>query len=250
MRIEDGRYFLSNRLWDEHGEFVPDQKKGVERPPFEKGFSEDANLINLPDPHEVELKKSNFFKIIEERRSRRKFTDESISLNELSYLLWITQGVQKVIKNYVTLRTVPSAGARHPFETYIHPRKVSDLDNGIYRYLPVEHKLVEEQKGDFTDKIIDGANGQRFVGECAVTFIWTVLPYRTEWRYDVLSHKMIAMDAGHLMQNLYLGCESLGLGTCAIGAYSGKGMDNVVNVDGKDEFVIYMAPVGHLKRKV
>jgi nitroreductase len=61
---------------------------------------------------------------------------------------------------------------------------------------------------------------------------------------------MIAMDAGHLMQNLYLGCESLGLGTCAIGAYSGKRMDNAVNVDGKDEFVIYMAPVGHLKRKV
>ncbi|MFW6173893.1 MAG: SagB/ThcOx family dehydrogenase [Elusimicrobiota bacterium] len=249
MRIEEGRFFLSNRLWDEEGEFVPDQKKGVERPPFEKKVSEDAHLVELPDPHEVYLKESNLFKIIENRRSRRKFTNENISLNELSYLLWITQGVQKILKNYVTFRTVPSAGARHPFETYIHARLVADLEKGIYRYLPLEHKLVKEQKGDFTSKIVNGANGQRFVGECAATFIWTVLPYRTEWRYHIFSHKMIAMDAGHVMQNLYLGCESLGLGTCAIGAYSGKGMDRVINVDGTDEFVIYVAPVGYLERK-
>ncbi len=250
MKISDGRYFLSNNLWDEQSEFVPDQKKGVERPPFEKKIDEDAILIELPDPHKIELKNRNFLEIVENRRSRRKFTNENISLHELSYLLWITQGVQKIIKNFVTFRTVPSAGARHPFETYIHARFVTDLEEGIYRYLPVEHQLVVEQKGDFTSKIIDEANGQRFVGECAATFIWTVLPYRTEWRYDILSHKMIAMDAGHMMQNLYLGCESLGLGTCAIGAYSGKGMDRVVNVDGKDEFVIYVAPVGYQKRKV
>ena len=58
------------------------------------------------------------------------------------------------------------------------------------------------------------------------------------------SHKMIALDAGHLCQNLYLACEAIGAGTCAIGAYQNDKMDAIVGVDGQDEFVIYIAPVG------
>lgn len=65
-----------------------------------------------------------------------------------------------------------------------------------------------------------------------------------EWRYDRAAHKVIALDAGHVCQNLYLACESLGLGTCAIAAYDQEACDRLLGVDGDDEFTLYLAPVG------
>ena len=78
----------------------------------------------------------------------------------------------------------------------------------------------------------------------AVYFIWTAIPYRTEWRYSSASAKLVALDAGHLCQNLYLACEAVSCGTCGIGAYDQKKCDSFVKADGKDEFVVYLAPVG------
>ena len=74
--------------------------------------------------------------------------------------------------------------------------------------------------------------------------MWTVIPYRTEWRYSFISPKIIALDAGHVCQNLYLACEAIGAGTCAIGAYNQAALDALLGVDGIEEFAIYVAPVG------
>ena len=104
-----------------------------------------------------------------------------------------------------------------------------------------------------TLKTVDVArlsNGQIFVGQAAVAFIWSVIPYRTEWRYAGVSHKAVAIDSGHLCQNLYLACEGIGAGTCAIGAYDQAKMDALIGVDGEDEFVIYMAPVGKIQAPI
>ncbi|MCJ7772752.1 MAG: SagB/ThcOx family dehydrogenase, partial [Desulfobacterales bacterium] len=88
--------------------------------------------------------------------------------------------------------------------------------------------------------------GQRIIATGAVTFIWTTIPYRMEWRYSLAAHRVILIDVGHVCQNLYLACEAIGAGTCAIGAYDQKGLDDLLGLDGKDEFAIYLAPVGKL----
>ncbi len=74
-----------------------------------------------------------------------------------------------------------------------------------------------------------------------------VFPYRMEWRYGLTAHKVIALDAGHVCQNLYLACEAVGAGTCAVAAYHQQLMDRLVRVDGSEEFVIYLAPVGKIQ---
>jgi SagB-type dehydrogenase family enzyme len=125
---------------------------------------------------------------------------------------------------------------------------VDGLEPGLYRYLPLEHKLCFLwADAELVGKVNDACRGQVFVGEGAVVFIWTVIPYRAEWRYSFVAHKMMAMDAGHLCQNLYLASQTIGAGTCAIGAYNQNEMDAIVDVDGRDEFVIYVAPVGKVK---
>jgi SagB-type dehydrogenase family enzyme len=68
-----------------------------------------------------------------------------------------------------------------------------------------------------------------------------------EWRYSVAAHRVILIDAGHVCQNLYLACQAIGAGTCAIAAYDQNKMDEFLKVDGKDEFVVYLAPVGKVK---
>lgn len=245
-RVKKGREILKSE-WEIVDKFKSDQILGVPVPPFEKPYPEKAFLIDLPVARE--LGEKSVSKAIEDRMSHRKFLDKPITMEQLSFLLWATQGVKKVGK-VATLRSVPSAGARHPFETYLYVRRVEGLEEGIYRYLPLEHKLLLHRKDKYLrEEIIRATLDQIFIGDSAVVFIWAVIPYRTEWRYGPVSHKVILIDAGHVCQNLYLACESIDLGTCAVAAYSQKLMDEFIKVDGEDEFVVYLAPVGEVPQK-
>ncbi len=126
-------------------------------------------------------------------------------------------------------------------------RRIESLDEGIYRYLPVDHELIlERREGGLAERIIAGCRGQRFAGECAVTFIWTTIPYRMEWRYGLAAHKVIALDAGHVCQNLYLACGTIAAGTCAIAAYDQDALDTLLGLEAESEFTLYVAPVGTL----
>lgn len=235
--------------WDQLEGFRSDQSRGIEHPDVQKPVDENISSMDLPVVKPGIIPDLDLLKVINSRRSVRKFTDDPVSLEELSWLLWSTQGVQKILGNGVaTLRTVPSGGARHPFVTYLFINNVTGLEPGLYRYLPLDHSIVclGEQKPP--EKVISGCLGQTFCGECAVTFVWSVIPYRTEWRYGPVSQKIIAIDAGHLCQNLYLACTATGLGTCGIGAYDQEAMDSLLGFDGKDEFTIYIAPVGRRKQ--
>jgi len=223
-----------------------DQTKGIPIPPIDKPITENQKIIDLPAPNKDVIIKKDLFDCIADRESRRKFSDKAINLDELSYLLWATQGIRKSFhNNKVTVRTVPSGGARQPFETYLFINKVDGLDVGIYRYQAIDHKLVYLfTESGLEQKVTDASHGQPFAGECAVCFIWSTIPYRCEWRYMTESKKIIAQDSGHLCQNLYLAAESIECGTCAIGAYSQSKMDKLIKVDGVDEFVVYVSPVG------
>ncbi len=93
-------------------------------------------------------------------------------------------------------------------------------------------------------KIGPAAFQQNWMSSAATVFIWSTIPYRTEWRYGLAAHKVILLDAGHVCQNLYLACEAISAGTCAVAAYDQELMDQLLRIDGKDEFVIYLAAVG------
>ncbi len=228
---------------------IADQRRGIEIPPIEKDYDKHSVLIDLPKPDKTVLKKANILDCINDRESKRKYTKENLTLEELSYLLWSTQGVRKVFfDGKATRRTVPSGGSRHPFETYLAINYVENLEKGVYRYLSLEHKLIYLfPVENMIEKLNKATLDQVFVGNSAVCFIWTVIPYRCEWRYTLEAKKIILQDSGHLCQNLYLACESILCGTCAIGAYNQELMDNFLKLDGEDEFVIYLSPVGKIE---
>ena len=227
--------------------FTSDQVKKIPPPPLQKPYPENAKLIDLIKPEDFTVGKMPLIDVINKRRSHRKFSNELFTLEELSFLLWATQGVQRILASgSASWRTVPSGGARHPLETYLCLFQVEGLKPGLYRYLSIEHKLYllrEDLEKPFPiDKTI--------VARAPIIFIWTVIPYRCEWRYSTGPgvYKVIAQETGHVCQNLYLASEAIGAGTCAVGAYLQDLMDEYISVDGKDEFVVNTARVGKKKQ--
>lgn len=242
---EKSRDFLKND-WEKLSQVVSDQQRGISPPPVEKPFDEDAETIELTDIRKTEAIEIELKELIANRRSRRKFSKESFTLTELSFLLWATQGIKNASPDgSASFRMVPSAGARHAFETYLCINSTEGLDKGLYRYLPLENRLLVIRRDEnIMRDIASACCGQSWMASSAAVFVWSAIPYRTEWRYSIASHKAIALDAGHVCQNLYLAAEAIGGGVCAVAAYFQKEVDKVISLDGKDEFAIYIAAAG------
>ncbi|MBG0788513.1 MAG: SagB/ThcOx family dehydrogenase [Anaerolineaceae bacterium] len=224
----------------------PAQQQGKPQPSYEIPLEEGKPVIDLPKPVEIDLGSYDLRKAIEERRSLRRYSEESLSLEELSYVLWLTQGVKSIDeKRHVTWRTVPSAGCRHPFETYLSINRVEGLEPGLYRYLAIEHKLVALRLDEkVNEEITEASLKQRHVATSAVTFLWAAVPERTVWRYSERSYRYLYLDAGHVCQNLYLAAESINCGICAIAAFDDDEADAILGLNPPEMFVIYMASLG------
>ncbi len=244
--IAEHREFLKDSLRQTINFRFTDQHQGIPAPPIQKPIRENQELITIPGRESWKtFRGTDLFDAISQRKSHRRFKSEGLNQAELSFLLWSTQGIKKELAPGTAVRTVPSAGCRHAFETYLLVNRVEGLKAGVYRYLPQEHALVlEYHDEDLVEKLTPATLGQAFIASAPVTFVWTAIPYRTEWRYTTSAHRVILMDAGHVCQNLYLAAEAVECGTCAVAAYNQDLMDELVKVDGVDEFTVYMAPVG------
>lgn len=244
--IEFLRYYLKDDIRQEiYFEFT-DQNLGIPMPPVEKYIPEAADIIYLPKVESLDLGyHKSVREAIEQRISRRYFSTKAITPDELSYLLWTTAGIRHRSASGRLLRNVPSAGNRHSIETYLAIFNVSDIEAGLYRYLPSEHALLKLDSPDDLALAVDNASlNQGFLSRSAVTFFWSTIPYRTEWRYAQASIKVIAMEAGHIAQNLYLAAESIGCACSVNAAYDQKKSDALFKLDGDDEFIVYMAALG------
>ena len=222
-----------------------DQYRGLPPPCLEKPVPGDGLYITLPAPDTIDVPPLDVRSAIENRRSLRHYSRDPLTLEELAYLLWCTQGIVQVQDPYFTLRNVPSAGGRHSFETYLLIKRVHGVKPGLYRYLAFSHRLLEvDTRFGIVDRVMAACLGQAFVRNSAVTFLWSCVIYRMSWRYAERAWRLVHLDAGHAAQNLYLAAEQSGCGACAIGAFDDKQMADLLGIDGIDEFVIYCTTVG------
>ena len=213
-----------------------DKKLKKESPEVYKKYG-GGEIVELEKQFDDEL-----IKLMEQRQSRRKYTNIALTLSELSYLLYSVAKLHSEGNGW-SKRMIPTAGATHNLETYVVVTNVENVKNGLYRYMPDKGDIEYISDIDLTqfDESI-----YKQVRNSGATIIWCTIPYRCEYKYTFTAHKMIAMEAGHACQNLYLSCEKLGLGTVAIGSYNQELIDKVLGFDGENEFVIYLATVGHI----
>ena len=250
--IAKGRAFTHGYLENDpyEADFESDQELKRPQPPLVKAPMRDESARTpLPRDFEALERKDDLLSLIRDRRSARIYTGERMSLLQLSFLLWATQGIKNLRgKKYATLRTVPCGGARHEFEIYLMVQNVEGLIPGAYHYLPMEHALeLLRPMEETSDAINEALCGQSWAAKANVVFFWSMVPYRAEWRYGIYAHRIALIDVGHIGQNLYLACTGLSLGTCAIGAFSDPVCNGLFELDGVEEYIVYTAPVGTVR---
>lgn len=181
--------------------------------------------------------------VLRRRRSLREFLREPLSIQELSQLLWATQGITAQQGPY-DFRTSPSAGALYPIDTYPVVNRVDGLKAGIYRLKPRDWELELLKEGDFSRETAQACLQQEMAARAAVVLAWVAVVERSKWKYRERAYRYIYLDAGHIGQNLYLAATALGLGCCTIGAFFDEEIDGLLGVDGLQETTVYLGAVG------
>jgi len=228
----------------------PQSSGTVPQPPLELPIPDGAALIQLPSPAEITMPDMDLRTAVEARRTIRAYSEEALTIEELTYLLWVSQGVKRVSSRPSTARTVPSAGARHAFETYLLVNRVEGLESGLYRYAAIENSLLRlDATDDIAECIAHDCLDQAQVTNSAATFIWAAVVERMFWRYVERGYRYLHLDAGHVCQNLALGAEQVGCGICPIAAFDDELLNGTLGFNGEDMFVVYLASLGKKKEK-
>ncbi len=195
--------------------------------------------VILPDPDD--LPGLRLDEAIEQRRSRRHYSTEPLTLTELSRLLHAASGITAPGQG---LRAAPSAGALYPIETYVVVHNVVNLEPGLYHYAVAEHALEQLRNENLSTEMVVAGIGQEMLGQASVCFILSAIFQRTRWKYRERSYRYILLETGHIGQNLYLAATSMGLGACAVGAFLDDNLNNLLGVDGEEEAALYIISVG------
>lgn len=218
-------------------------------PPIEIPCVQGTKIIPLPEPDLFPDQQVNFLELVELRATVRAYSEEPLTMKELSYMLWCTQGVKMGLSGNGTMRTVPSAGARHAFETYLYIQHVESLKPGIYRFLALKHVLIPiDVAEDVQERILKGFKAVNMVKASAVTFIWVAELERMTYMFGERAYRYLFIDAGHVCQNLYLAAYTIRTGTCAVGAFYDNVLNKVLGLDGEKSFVVYAATVGKIEK--
>lgn len=204
---------------------------------------------NYPDCQTIELLEirpfsdTPLYEVLRERKSVRNYQNKPISKEVVSCLLWASTGISRKEGGH-EFRTAPSAGALYPIETYLVVNNVEEINPGVYHYNIQNHYLELLTQGDYAVETAKAALGQKMCVEAPVVFIWTAIFERMKWKYDQRAYRYVYLDAGHIAENLALCATSLGLGSCQIGALYDDEVNQIIDVDGTEESVIYMSVVG------
>ena len=201
----------------------------------------DCQTIELPEIRP--FSDTPLYEVLRERKSVRNYQNKPISKEVVSCLLWASTGISRKEGGH-EFRTAPSAGALYPIETYLVVNNVEEINPGVYHYNIQNHYLELLTQGDYAVETAKAALGQKMCAEAPVVFIWTAIFQRMKWKYDQRAYRYVYLDAGHIAENLALSAASLGLGSCQIGALYDDEVNQIIDVDGSEESVIYMSVVG------
>jgi SagB-type dehydrogenase family enzyme len=200
-----------------------------------------ASKIELPPP--TQAPKTSLHDSLQNRKSIRTYQNTPLTPEQLSYLLWSSTGIQRVEHGFV-YRTSPSAGALYPIETYLIINNIKQIPLGIYHYNIQHHYLEKLKTGDYRQHIAHAALDQSMCATAATVFIWTTIINRSKWKYGQRAYRYIYLDCGHIAQNLALSATSLGLGSCQIAALYDDEINQLIDIDGITESVVYLSSIG------
>ncbi len=172
--------------------------------------------------------------VIAHRRSVREFTDQPLSQEQISQMLWAAQG----ITDPRGLRASPSAGALYPLELYLA------LVDGAYHYVPERHSLQVVSEENLRPKLWEAGLSQGALQEAPAVFVVAAVYQRTEAKYGERAERYVRLEAGHAAQNILLQAVALQLGAVPIGAFYDDQVQAALAMP-LDHQPLYLIAVGH-----
>ncbi|MGA2961435.1 MAG: SagB/ThcOx family dehydrogenase [Candidatus Korobacteraceae bacterium] len=189
-----------------------------------------ATTIQLPQPS-----KSGGMALTEalaRRRSTRTFTAKALTQAEISQLLWAAQGITDD-KGH---RTAPSASAQY----YIHVYLASA--DGFFEYIPSGHQLKKLQSQDLRAKL----SVQPSVKSAPIVLVITGEYERAVAKAGAdKGPRLVALEAGHVAQNVLLQATALGLGAVPVAGFEPKDAQQAASLPAQHT-PIYLMPIGRI----
>lgn len=200
-----------------------------------------ADSIALPQP---DLRSGNSIEaVLKNRKTRLDFTDGTLSLKQISQLLWAAQGINVDWGD----RTAPSAKSTYPLTVFLIANKVDGLDAGEYQYIPGDrtpvHQLKPIKKVEMGETLFDLLNQSSFNRIPAVIVITGNMSKMAEAYGGIPHDKEVYLEAGYAAQNIALEAESLKLGTNVNTNFDELKIKELITVSSSDT-IISLMPIG------
>jgi SagB-type dehydrogenase family enzyme len=185
-----------------------------------KGLSSIAlSKFNRTEEHSGTL-----LSVLEDRKSIRDYSDDYVTLENLSYFLYNSSRIKKIVNSpegMVTRRPYPSGGARYPLEIYVVNNKIDGIERGIHYYDPLKHRMIllnrnRRYQEKFNSFLLEVQSP--FLKRAPdVAFVITAVFARTMWKYKNIGLSLIMSDLGCLYQTMYLIATDMNLAPCPLG---------------------------------
>jgi len=197
-------------------------------------------LVKLPPPQSQG--KVSVEQALAQRRTIRRFSSQALDLQQLSQLLWATDGVNDPRGR----RTAPSAGATFPLDLYLvaGEQGVGTLAAGVYRYRPTEQALELLVPGDLRGAVARACLQQTWMAEAPVMVVIGADYRRCTARYGERGVRYTHMEVGHAAQNLFLEAGGLGLGAGIVGAFEDQALAQTLKLP-RESHPLLVMPVGY-----
>jgi len=176
---------------------------------------------------------------LRQRRSVRDYSEQPLTLQQVSQLLWAAMGVTTP----AGLRTAPSAGAVFPVRAHVVAANVDGVPAGFYTYDADRHELSLLAKGDKRRRLEKAAADQQCVGQCAMVVVLTGYYRRLLREFGEGGRKLAGMEAGHIGQNFCLQATALGLGAIGVCKFDPTSVKMLLPIP-QDEEPIYLLLAG------
>jgi len=172
---------------------------------------------------------------------------ENLSSQELSQLLWAAYGYTNVTHDDSYHRTTPSAYGIYPLVIFFSNA------TGIYQYLPENHSVTQILSGDKRFDIASACSGQVWAAKAPTMFL---IVYNSSYNNGntgdggVVSHEFIEVDAGAVIQQLFLEASAWNLSANIVSdgleEWNGTGAEQLRSIIGLASPLIplYVVPVG------
>lgn len=161
--------------------------------------------------------RSELIRLQARRASCRNFSSERLWLDDLGGLLDIGYSFSR--------HAVPSAGGLYPMKIFaIVLEQQVDFPAGYYEYDNESDRLVLFNESPDVQRIIYAFNEVEMPYGAQVVLVIAADANRQPRKYSNRGYRFMAIEAGHIAQNLSLGAVELGLATCELGSM----LDNVI----------------------